>query len=108
MLYEVITYWGEGGARSGHPTALSSPASTSISDPILKPPDPRVRAAEADLLDQLGRAASQGLITLELPSRQAPTRESSGHASDAGATEPSTPTATADHLALKSETVIVV
>jgi len=99
-------YWGEGGARSGHPTALSSPASTSISDPILKPPDPRVRAAEADLLDQLGRAASQGLITLELPSRQAPTRESSGHASDAGATEPSTPTATADHLALKSETVI--
>ncbi len=64
-------------------------------------PDPRVEAAESELIDQLGRAASQGLITLELPERPMtapPTPDPPP--------QPPETSASGQHLALSSQTVI--
>jgi len=48
---------------------VASPPSPSSTVPLLAPslPDPRVVQAEADLMMQLGRAAAQGLVEIEVP-----------------------------------------
>lgn len=86
------------------PPLPASPASpVSAQGTSLAPPDPRISAAEQDLIDQLGRAASQGLITMELPKRQ------DGPADSKQAPPAPLPTALGEqsgHLALQSQTVI--
>ncbi|SOC07618.1 hypothetical protein SAMN05877809_104111 [Rhodobacter sp. JA431] len=85
-------------------------------------PDGRISAAEIALIDELGRAASQGLITMQMPKHpvadphQTDGHEAGGH--DMPTTEPAhdTPTEGHDteghpgrdesHLALQAETVI--
>ena len=67
-------------------------------------PDARVSTAERDLVDQLGRAASQGLITMELP-KQAP-KEASDPAARTASEQTAPPDAETKTLALQSETVI--
>jgi len=78
------------------PGAVSAPAT-----------DPRVLEAEQQLLLQLGRAASQGLVTMSLPEAAPPATPATPAdpdvpASREGAVEPKRPL---DHLALQSETV---
>ncbi|ETD03628.1 hypothetical protein [Rhodobacter capsulatus] len=82
-------------------TAAAPPA------PVVSPlalPDRRVSTAERDLVDQLGRAASQGLITMELP-KSAPKDEAAPGAS-ADPEQAAPPEDSARTLALQSETVI--
>lgn len=80
-----------------------APAAENPLAPAVSLPDQRVEAAERELIDQLGRAASQGLIELELPAH-APSV-----AAERGETPPP-PEQSAplpeDHLALRSQTVI--
>lgn len=68
----------------------------------LSVPDPRVAAAEAALLDQLGRAASQGLLTLDLPRKNE--TDPVEHATSAPANAPGHESD--GTLALNAETVI--
>ncbi|PYF11993.1 hypothetical protein C8J30_102308 [Rhodobacter viridis] len=84
-------------AASEKPVQVASPLSL---------PDARVQAAERDLVDELGRAASQGLITMELP-KHAPEKPA--------AVQPDKPAETSSaeaapedgsSLPLQSETVI--
>lgn len=97
-------YW----SKPAPQTPAADPAPAPAAPPparIVSPlalPDARVRTAERDLFDQLGRAASQGLITMELP-KQAP-KEAPEAAAEPGPDAP--PDAAAPELALQSETVI--
>ena len=98
-------YWHRGIPRS----AVSPEPAVNVEQPDIllftpKTRDPRVEQAESELLAQLGRAASQGLITMQLPSKTAKpeTNEvplggtrSEGDAGDL-----------APHIALHSETVV--
>lgn len=71
-------------------------------------PDERVQQAEAALLEQIGRAAAQGLIrvdTPQLPQFAQPDDGSNAPAEDAAAAEAAAPRA-GDHLALHSETAV--
>ena len=69
----------------------------------LSMPDPRISSAELDLIDQMGRAASQGLISMQLPKLQngafkdGPDQEIPSHTADSEHS---------NHLALQSQTVI--
>lgn len=81
--------------------APAAPPPARVVSPLALP-DARVRTAERDLVEQLGRAASQGLITVELP-RQAPKAAPEAAAEPAPAAPPD---AAAPELALQSETVI--
>lgn len=60
-------YWG-----AQEPVTPGDAANAQVHDAVnpltISPPDSRVKEAEAALIDQLGRAATQGLLTLELPS----------------------------------------
>lgn len=69
-------------------------------------PDARVQAAERDLVDQLGRAASQGLITMELPKHapEAPGKPQEEPPTEHAAAE--TPKQEGVSLPLQSETVV--
>ncbi|WP_444463734.1 hypothetical protein [Rhodobacter capsulatus] len=83
------------------PIARTTPASPTAP---LALPDARVTTAEQSLIDQLGRAASQGLITMELPRPQAAPAETPDQT---GPQAPEDATAEeAPSLALQSETVI--
>lgn len=85
------------------PSAPAEPATAEAPPAFtISPPNLRVEEAEAALIDQLGRAATQGLLTLELPAKSNVTSHSN----------PATPTAQKatspdkSGLALSSETVI--
>lgn len=69
-------------------------------------PDARVQAAERDLVDELGRAASQGLITMELPKHapEAPTTAQPNKPSETSSAAASPEDGSS--LPLQSETVI--
>lgn len=85
--------------------SLPQRAANQVSEQIssLSMPDPRISAAEMDLIDQMGRAASQGLIRMQLPRRQ------NGALEDGADREGPSQTAAAEQsndLALQSQTVI--
>lgn len=62
----LTLYWRTNEAPA--PTQSATPAQGEPL-PTVAPPNPRIAEAEAELIDQLGRAATQGLLTLELPAR---------------------------------------
>ncbi|MGD9917151.1 MAG: hypothetical protein AB7U46_03975 [Paenirhodobacter sp.] len=66
--------------------------------------DPRVEQAETELLAQLGRAASQGLITMQIPPKAAEQSAAETFAEDAAL--PTEKNGLAPHIALHSETVV--
>lgn len=69
-------------------------------------PDPRLAEAETELLQQLGRAAAQGLITIDAAPRQ-PRRDAVLGGTDDAASPASQALASAqDHLAITSQTVV--
>lgn len=74
----------------------------------IAPADTRVRQAEADLLEQIGRAAAQGLIRIDkpaLPSFDLPVNTADEEPASAPPEAPP-PSSATDHLALRSETSI--
>ncbi|WP_339113516.1 hypothetical protein [Thioclava sp. GXIMD2076] len=83
------------------PQADTSVESALALDQLLNDDDDRVSEAEEQLLKQLSRAASQGLIKLEMP--QAPPPEPMAAPAEAPAPEP---TRQNEHIAIHSETVI--
>lgn len=83
--------------------AAQTPAAENPLAPALSLPDSRVEAAERELFDQLGRAASQGLIELELPAHAPAAAAEGGETSPPPAESAPLPE---DHLALRSQTVI--
>jgi hypothetical protein len=87
------------------PLPLRAGLVTSRNDAPLRDlrPDPRVAEAERLLLMQLGRAASQGILTLELPP-PAPPNSESGSAERPGI-EAAAPPLAQDQMAIRSETV---
>ncbi|GGH58716.1 hypothetical protein GVY41_14390 [Frigidibacter albus] len=120
-------FWGGGLATDG--SDASPPPAVSPLAPSL--PDPRVVQAEADLMMQLGRAAAQGLVEIDVPDPRAlvvpsadaaPVEEDgaaqsaaegpepSGQAAPAAAkmaeAAPAAPSDPAGHLAVHSETSI--
>lgn len=85
------------------PAAPAPPPSAPAAVSSLDLPDPRIRTAETELIDQLGRAASQGLITMELPKSPRGRAEKAPEPAAEAAEE--APVADGA-LALQSETVI--
>lgn len=101
-------YWARSSTSSGAaemPSAAPTPPPEP--SPAIKPtlglPDPRVQHVERDLVDQMGRAASQGLITMALPKRN--TAESAPETETPAAPAPPAAEAQAE-LPVQSETVI--
>ncbi|MBD3785939.1 MAG: hypothetical protein IE922_03090 [Sphingomonadales bacterium] len=87
-----------------------SGSSDQVTDPSqgLEPLGGRVGQAEADLLEQIGRAAAQGLIRIDtpaLPTFDLPVN-SEEPSSGFPAAEAQTPSLPTDHLALRAETSI--
>lgn len=70
--------------------------------PILTSPNARIVEAEESLLRSLGRAASQGLVNMELPGRRSPARNHPGQPSGAPLLFPEN----MDHLAVHAETAV--
>lgn len=97
-------YWNDGPTQAA-PSPADTTGTTAI-DTILRPPDPRVQAAENDLLGQLARAASQGLITLHLPTPGSRPPSPTEAIAAPTAQDHAAPTDVTNHLALQSETVI--
>lgn len=71
-----------------------------------KLPDQRVQAAESELLGQMARAASQGLITLDLASAEEKAPPQAENRAQPLPLEDAAPTEVSNHLALQSQTVI--
>lgn len=94
--------------RDRAPASVAAPGPVQATGPDLSAPDARVTQAEAALLEQIGRAAAQGLIriekpnlpTFDLPINTTEPATSPAEPDDAKATHP------LDHLALRSETAI--
>jgi len=90
------------------PSATASPEPERATAPLaakatpLDIPDPRIESAEAELVDQLGRAASQGLIKMELPK----TPKAMPAQAREVAAEPQQDPPQENGLALQSETVV--
>mgnify|MGYP001765289942 CR=1 FL=1 len=88
-------------------SAETSPETTARAALPLEAPDPRIQKAESELLEQLSRAASQGLLSLDIPKHEipkAPGTETSETQPPAPSEEPTY--RAADHIAIQSETAI--
>ena len=93
-LDHLETYWRERTPPAALPAA---PAAPTAPLPRLATPDPRVREAETELLAQLSRAASQGVISASVtPPAMVPAPRPTGAAPA---------TAAGAHLAIASQTV---
>lgn len=94
-------YWRAQARHENAPAPEAQPRATTISLP-----DPRVQLAESELMGQLARAASQGLIKLDLPETQSrPSSVQQEPASETAAL-PALPSQAKDHIAIRSQTAI--
>ncbi|KEP69761.1 hypothetical protein DL1_02510 [Thioclava dalianensis] len=102
-------YWAERSAPDPSPAndPIAPPQDAPLALPEIAQTDSRVAAVQSNLIKQLGRAASQGLIELELP--ELPTRpdRDPGKEVQALVAEPTeTSHLPRDHIAFKSETSV--